>query len=65
MGVMTAVRKYTTEQRQQAFDLFQIERQPRKKGKGRRDAGRYTLKQIEKMTGVGMKMVWAIGRGEK
>lgn len=65
MGTVTAIRKYSDEQRQQAYNLFQVERPAREKGKGRRDAGRHTLRQIEKMIGVSMKMVWAIGRGER
>ncbi len=62
---MPANRKYSDEQRKQAYDLYQIERPEREKGKGRRDAGRYTLRQIEEITGVKQKMAWAIGRGEK
>ena len=51
--------KYTREQREKAHDLYWIDRQ------GKSDRGRYTLAQIEKLTGVKSYYVGRIAHGER
>ncbi len=58
---MTAQIKYTREQRKAVHDLYWMGREAPQPGI--RAKGRYTLKEIEQMTGVTSRTAWAIARG--
>jgi len=50
--------KYSREQREAVYELFMMGR-----ADGKRERGRYTLKDIERLTGVKAGSAWAIARG--
>ena len=59
-------RQYSNEQRTRAFDLYWEDREPAswyRYAQGKNMKGKYTLKQIEQMTGVKAGVAWAIARG--
>jgi hypothetical protein len=53
--------QYTPEQRKRAYELFWVDRDRERP----RERGRYTGKQISRMTGVSLKMVYFIAHGMK
>lgn len=56
---MSAPRKYTDEQRQKAIEMYWEDR-PAKVFEGEYRKGKYTLREIEKQTGIPRAAVWKI-----